>query len=104
MREHRYWVYILTSNSLSAMYIGVTNDLQRRVEEHRSGEGSKFTRKHKVFSLVWYEIHHDINAAIQRETSLKKWKRDWKTNLIERENPHWRDLYPGLVCDPPRKE
>ena len=101
MRDHVYFVYLLASRKYGTLYIGVTNDLRRRVEQHRSGEASKFTAKYKVFLLVWYEIHHDINVAIQRETSLKRWKRDWKTNLIERENPHWSDLYPGLLDPSP---
>ena len=97
MREHVYFVYMLASKAYGTLYIGVTNDLLRRVEEHRLGTGSTFTAKYKVFQLVWYEVHQDVNAAIQRETSLKRWKRDWKTNLIERDNPHWTDLYPGLL-------
>ncbi len=98
MRNHVYFVYMLASCKNGTLYIGVTNDLRRRVEQHRLGEASKFTAKYKVFYLVWFEVHHDINAAIQRETSMKRWKRDWKTNLIERDNPHWSDFYPSLAC------
>ena len=90
---------MLASRKYGTLYIGVTNDLIRRIAEHRAGEASKFTVKYKVFLLVWYEAHADINVAIQRETSLKRWKRDWKTNLIERDNPYWVDLYPGLAPD-----
>ena len=97
MRDHISFVYMLASRKYGTLYIGVTNDLWRRVAEHRDGNGGKFTAKYKVFLLVWYEVHDDIEVAIQRETSMKRWKRDWKTNLIERENPHWIDLYPALA-------
>ena len=97
MRDHIYFVYLLASRKYGTLYIGVTNDLLGRVAAHRAGEGSKFTAKYEVFLLGWYEVHHDIEVAIQRETSLKRWKRDWKTNLIQRENPNWIDLYPGLA-------
>ena len=97
MRDHVYFVYMLASRKYGTLYIGVTNDLRRRVEQHRIGVASKFTAKYRVFHLVWYEVHHDINVAIQRETSLEKWRRDWKTNLSERGNPFWSELYSGLI-------
>ncbi len=98
-RDHNHFVYIVASQPQGTLYIGVTNDLRRRVHEHRDGEGGTFTKLHRVTRLVWYEHHGDINAAIQREKSLKRWPRDWKKNLIERDNPHWQGMYPGLVGD-----
>jgi putative endonuclease len=95
--DHNYFVYIITSKPQGTLYIGVTNNLRRRTQEHRDGEGSKFSKQYRVARLVWFEHHGDINAAIQREKSLKRWPRDWKANLIERENPHWKDLYPSLI-------
>jgi len=74
----------------------VTNDLVRRVSEHREGVASKFTKTHGVKLPVYYEVFGDINAAIARETRLKKYKREWKINLIEARNPNWRDLSRGL--------
>jgi putative endonuclease len=91
-RAHDYFVYVLASQHQGTLYIGVTNDLRRRIEQHRDGEGGTFTRRYGVFRLVWFEHHGDITVAIQREKSLKRWRRDWKRNLIERDNPHWDDL------------
>jgi putative endonuclease len=91
-----YWVYILASQPRGTLYIGVTNGVIKRVDEHRAGIGSKFTTKYTVHRLVWYEEFADINEAIQREKTLKHYVRAWKINLIERENPHWGDLYPSL--------
>ena len=92
----KFWVYILASKFRGTLYIGVTNGILARVEQHRRGEGSKFTNKYKVHRLVWFEEFADIRLAIQREKTMKEWPRDWKLNLIERENCHWQDLYPGL--------
>lgn len=91
-----YYTYILSSRPRGTLYVGVTNGLIARVEQHRSGEGSLFTRRYKVHLLVWYEEFADIREAIQREKTLKEWPRAWKINLIERLNPHWQDLYPTL--------
>ena len=96
-RAHIYFVYILASQPQGTLYIGVTNDLRRRIEEHREGTASVFTNRYGVTMLVWYEQFANIETAIQREKSLKRWPRDWKMNLIERENPHWTDLYPSLT-------
>jgi putative endonuclease len=94
MKEHRYWVYIMTSSSLSAMYIGVTNDLGRRVDEHRSGMGSEFVKKYKVTKLVYAEEFELIEEAIAREKQLKGWKRIRKNELVRAANPGWNDLMP----------
>jgi len=91
------WVYILASAPNGTIYIGVTSDLVRRIWEHRSGMMPGFASQYGVKSLVYFETHDDINAAIRREKQLKKWQRDWKIELIERDNPHWSDLYDSLV-------
>ena len=78
------------------LYAGVTNGLIFRVEQHRAGKGSKFTRRYKVHMLVWFEEFADVREAIQREKTIKEWPRAWKINLIERTNPHWDDLYHSL--------
>lgn len=88
-----YYVYILASRRNGTLYIGVTNDLARRVWEHREGIGSKFTSRYKVHSLVYAERFDDIDRAIQREKTMKTWPRQWKLNVIEAGNPDWRDLY-----------
>jgi putative endonuclease len=91
-----YWTYILASKPRGTLYVGVTNGLTRRIEEHHAGLGSAFTRKYRVHMLVWYEEFTDVREAIQREKSLKRYNRAWKINLIERTNPHWIYLYPTL--------
>ena len=92
-----YYVYMLASRKQGTLYIGVTNDLVRRVYEHREGSVESFTKRYRVDRLVYFETHESIEAAIVREKKLKHWKRDWKMDLIERDNPDWRDLYPDLV-------
>jgi putative endonuclease len=92
-----YYVYILANKRNGALYVGVTNDLLRRISEHKSGVEPGFTRRYGVNILVWYEIHNDINAAIAREKRIKGWNRAWKIRLIEKENSGWNDLAPGLV-------
>ena len=90
-----YWVYILASNPRGTLYIGVTNGIIRRVEQHHAGKASSFTRRYKVHRLVWFREFESSREAIQREKTMKEWPRAWKVNLIERENPHWVDLYPS---------
>jgi putative endonuclease len=96
-RQHRYYVYILASERNGTLYIGVTNDLVRRVYEHRQGLVEGFTRKYSVKQLVRFEEYNDVRLAIQREKRLKKWKRAWKMRLIEESNPDWIDLYPSMA-------
>ena len=79
------------------LYIGVTNNLLRRVWEHKEGILKGFTEKYKLKNLVYYEFHEDILSAIQREKHLKLWSRQWKVKLIEKENPEWNDLYKKLT-------
>jgi putative endonuclease len=91
-----YWTYTLASKPYGTLYIGVTNGVIHRVEQHRAGKGSEFTRKYGVHLIVWFEEFADVRQAIQREKTLKRYTRAWKINLIERTNPHWLDLYPTL--------
>ena len=92
-----YYVYILASKKNGTLYIGVTDNLIRRVYEHKNGIVDSFTKKYHVHKLVYYEQTNDINSAIQREKQLKKWRRQWKIELIEKNNPNWDDLYKMLV-------
>lgn len=87
-----YFAYLLASRKHGTLYIGVTNDLRRRMEEHRSGQGAEFTRKHGVYRLVYFEPHERIDAAIAREKQLKGWNRAWKIRLVERSNPDCADV------------
>lgn len=91
-----YYVYILASQRNGTLYTGVTNDIARRVAQHRNRTGSIFTASYKVARLVWAEPHADIRDAIAREKPIKKWRRAWKLELIERGNPDWNDLYESL--------
>ena len=93
MNTKAYYVYILASERNGTLYIGVTSDLKKRVYEHRMGLVDGFTKKYKVHLLVYYESTSDILSAIQKEKQLKKWNRQWKLNLIERNNPQWKNLY-----------
>ena len=89
---NKYYVYILANKTNSVLYIGVTNNLERRIYEHKNKLLPGFTEKYNVAKLVWYEECSDVKAAIQREKNLKKWKRSWKNTLIEKENPDYKDL------------
>ncbi len=91
-----YYVYILASRRNGTLYIGVTNDLPRRVWEHREGLVEGFTRTYGVKVLVYYEVFDDIGFAIAREKRLKRYKREWKINLIQQSNVEWDDLYETL--------
>jgi putative endonuclease len=92
------YVYILASGAYGTLYIGVTNNLARRVYEHREGVGSAFARNYGVHRLVYYEVFEDIQNAVHREKRLKKWNRRWKIDLIEGTNPGWDDLHETLNC------
>ena len=87
-----YYVYVLTNDNNNVMYIGITNDLKRRVYEHKSNSIEGFTKKYHVHKLVYYEITTDVNSAIAREKQLKKWKRAKKNALVETLNPKWKEL------------
>ena len=90
---HGGYVYILASAPNGILYVGVTNDLVRRVYEHRNGLIAGFTKKYSVKRLVYFERYDDIRTAIQRERNLKHWSRKWKVRLILKDNPEWNDLY-----------
>ena len=91
------FVYLLASRRHGTLYLGVTNDLVRRVFEHKTKAVPGFTARYGVDRLVWYETYDEPVLAITREKELKKWRRDWKVRLIEEQNPEWRDLYLTIV-------
>jgi putative endonuclease len=93
MRDHRYFVYIVASRPRGVLYTGVTNELVRRVGEHIDGRMIGFTRKYQVKKLVWFEEYGHIHDAIAREKQIKRWRRAWKIELIEKSNPTWEDLF-----------
>jgi len=95
--EKRFYVYILASKRCGAVYVGVTNDLVRRVWEHREGIADSHTKRYWIKRLVYFEDHATAEAAIQREKRLKRWRRTWKDELIESRNPDWRDLYDEIA-------
>ena len=97
MRRRSFYVYILASKIGGTLYIGVTNDLIRRVAEHRLKLVESFTAKYDVAKLVYFEQFEDAENAIRREKRLKKWNRAWKIRLIEESNPNWDDLYHGIA-------
>lgn len=92
MSDNDYYVYIMASKKNGTLYVGVTSDLARRVFEHKHDLIEGFTKKYKVHMLVYYEHTNDISSAIEREKVIKRWKRQWKVNLIQRSNPDWKDL------------
>ena len=92
-----YYVYILSSKRNGTLYTGITSDLVKRVYEHKNGLVEGFTKKYKVHNLIWYEIHKSAEIAITREKQIKKWKRAWKIEMIEKENLDWKDLY-EVIC------
>jgi putative endonuclease len=93
----QYYVYILASDLGGTLYIGVTNDLVRRVHEHKTKAADGFTKKYGVDRLVYFEAFSDVKFAIQREKQLKKWNRAWKVRLIEEVNPNWDDQYSKIA-------
>jgi putative endonuclease len=100
MRRH-YFVYILASQRNGTIYTGVTSALSERFYAHREEMFEGFTKKYGVKMLVYYEMHEDPMSAIKREKQLKRWRRLWKTRLIEERNPHWNDLYDNLLNELP---
>ena len=94
----QYYVYILASKKNGTLYIGITNNLPKRVFEHKNNLVEGFTQKYNVHNLVYYEQYSDVYSAIIREKRLKKCKRRWKIELIEKINPDWKDLYHDLIC------
>ena len=92
----QYFVYMLASKRNGTLYIGVTNNLLKRVHQHKNDVTEGFTRKYNVHSLVYYEVFNRIQDAIMREKQMKKWKRQWKIELLEKSNPNWEDLFESL--------
>nr|WP_088877628.1 GIY-YIG nuclease family protein [Vibrio mediterranei] len=89
-------IYILSSRSNKVLYVGVTSQLKQRIWQHRNGVVDGFSKKYHVHKLVFFEVHQSMTAAIIREKQIKRWKRDWKENLIKSMNPNWMDLYDSL--------
>ena len=92
-----YWVYILASKPRGTLYVGVTNELVRRVAEHRDGVVPGFTKTYNVKMLVYFEEHESVLDAIKREKRVKRWARAWKIGLVREKNPEWRDLFDEIV-------
>ena len=90
--QHQYYVYIITNQKDGVLYIGVTNNLERRLYEHKNALCSGFSKRYHLKRLVYFETYQYINDAIKREKAMKKWMRQWKVDLIEKDNPHWEDL------------
>lgn len=93
-----YYVYMMASQKNGTLYVGVTNDLIRRIWEHKEGVGDSFTKEYSVENLVFFETHDEIANALQREKNIKHWNRDWKIALIEQDNPDWHDLYAEIAA------
>ena len=92
-----YYVYLLASAKRGTLYAGVTNNLVRRIHEHRTDAAEGFTQRYGVHLLVWFECTSSVEAAIQREKNLKNWRREWKISLVEASNPGWCDLYESIL-------
>jgi putative endonuclease len=95
--ERQPATYLLASARNGTLYVGVTSNLVKRVWEHRNHVVDGYTKKHGVTQLVWYEMHDTMEAAIRHEKRIKKWRRDWKLELIEKTNPYWNDLWPQIT-------
>lgn len=92
-----FYVYILANKTNDVVYTGITSDLVKRIWEHKNKVVEGFTEKYNVDRLVYFEVHNNAEAAIKREKNIKDWKRDWKDQLIEKENPKWEDLYERIL-------
>ncbi|MFH1890805.1 MAG: GIY-YIG nuclease family protein [Candidatus Kuenenbacteria bacterium] len=95
--KRSYNVYIMASKRNGTLYVGLTSNLAQRIWQHKQGTFDGFTKKYNVKLLMYYEIYQEINTAIEREKRLKKWNRKWKIELIEKDNPQWKDLYDNLI-------
>ena len=91
------FVYIMSNKQDGVLYIGVTSDIVKRVYEHKNGFVDGFTKQYHLKNLVYYEIYDDIEEAIKREKQLKNWHREWKIELVNKQNPHWKDLYESIL-------
>lgn len=92
-----FYVYMLSNKWRGTIYTGMSGNLPKRGFDHKEKTGGEFSKKYNLDRLVWYEVHPDASSAAYRERQIKKWKREWKVELIEKENPEWRDLYPEVV-------
>jgi putative endonuclease len=101
--EKYYYVYILANNRNGTLYIGITSEIVKRIWQHREKVFQGFTEKYNINKLVYYEIFKDPQNAIKREKRLKKYKREWKINIIEKDNPEWKDLYDQLISGLPEQ-
>jgi putative endonuclease len=97
INRRTYFVYIVTNQPNGTLYTGMTNDLVRRIREHKEKQIKGFTQKYETSRLVHYESFNEVKNAIQREKQIKEWRRDWKKALIEKDNPEWCDLYDLLI-------
>ncbi len=97
MFDKIYCVYILSSKKNGTLYVGVTNNLVKRVWEHKNKKVDGFTKKYEIHQLVYFEQHNNPESAIQREKQIKKWNRLWKIRLIEEKNPEWKDFYQDIL-------
>ena len=97
MKEKQPAIYILASKRNGTLYIGVTSDLPQRIWQHRNDVAEGFSKDYQAHLLVYFELHISMEAAIVREKQLKKWERQWKIELIEKNNPYWRDLYSEIL-------
>jgi putative endonuclease len=96
-KQKQYWVYIITNKKNGSLYIGVTSDLVKRIWQHKQKLVEGFSSRYNLTQLVYLESYNDVELAIRREKRLKKYKRQWKINLIEQENPEWNDLYQEII-------
>jgi putative endonuclease len=96
-KEHRYFLYIVASQRKGTLYVGVTGNLAARVGEHRDHLLEGFTKRYGVHRLIWFEEFSDIHDAIAREKRIKKWRRAWKVELVEKMNPDWIDLFERIL-------
>src|SRR5438067_1145386 len=96
-------VYILSNRPYGTLYVGVTSNLQKRIDEHKSDLLPGFSKEYRLHTLIWYEIHPTIINAIRREKALKKWNRSWKIRLIRKMNPEWQDLSSQILSGGPRQ-
>jgi putative endonuclease len=99
--DRSYWVYIVTNGRYGVLYVGITNSLERRIAEHKAREAPGFTATHRLERLVYFQGFGDVLDAIHFEKQLKRWRREWKVRLIERDNPHRADLYLEMTALPP---
>ncbi|OGJ51384.1 hypothetical protein A2307_02435 [Candidatus Peregrinibacteria bacterium RIFOXYB2_FULL_33_20] len=91
--DKTYFIYIIASKRNGTLYVGMTNNLERRITEHKEQINKSFSSKYNISRLVWYEEFDTAISAIEKEKQIKKWKREWKINLIEKDNPNWKNLY-----------